>query len=72
MMHFAVNTNAVPFSVTSNYQSDSIYNIRLREQQKNKLTPLNTRQLFQNRYFNTRSLNQTTWTIMTTLGMSTV
>jgi len=72
MMLYVANTNVVPCSVTSNFQSDSIYNTRQRVLQRNKHMPLNIRQQCKSRLSSIKYSKQMIWTIKILLGMSTV
>jgi len=72
MMLYVVNISVVLSNVISNFQSDLIFNIKLRVQLKSKHTLQNTKQLFQSKPFSIKFSKQTTWTIKISLGTSTV
>jgi len=70
-MHFAVNINAVQFSVISNFQSDSIFNTRLKVLLKSNHTLLSIKQQKISKRFKAKSSSQMTWTILISLGVNT-
>lgn len=70
-MHFAVNINAVQFSVISNFQSDSIFNTRLKVLLKSNHTLLSIKQQKISKRFKVKSSSQMTWTILISLGVNT-
>jgi len=72
MMLYVVNISVVLSNVISNFQSDLIFNIKLRVQLKSKHTLQNTKQLFKSKPFSIRFSKQTTWTTKISLGTSTV